>query len=275
MYESVNGAIPVGPPIDSNGLAQQVRGGPAMKVSRKKIMTVEDLAPRLCAAHNVAPLPGQRPCLVFRGLLDPEECAAINTANADAWIENQNLRSGPDAVGARSQFGKHDPDLSAKIWSRIRSHLPEHLDGGVALGLRASWNHARYCPGQWVFAHMDQRMNSEENANDPTVGSRITITIYLDDTYEGAEFVFVKGVKLDGSYEEEHYRPAPGVGDAVLFYQSVDEFAHAVLPLQSGTKTIMRSDVLYQFDTIKDADIGGERVVQLVPGSEELRTPSL
>jgi len=65
------------------------------------------------------------------------------------------------------------------------------------------------------------------------------------------------------------------VGDAVLFYQSVDEFAHAVLPLQSGTKTIMRSDVLYQFDTIKDADIGGERVVQLVPGSEELRTPSL
>ena len=53
-YESVNGPIPEGNPIDANGLAQQVRGGPAMKVSRKKIMTVEDLAPRLCAAHNVA-----------------------------------------------------------------------------------------------------------------------------------------------------------------------------------------------------------------------------
>jgi hypothetical protein len=80
---------------------------------------------------------------------------------------------------------------------------------------------------------------------------------------------------LDGSYEEEHFRPAPKAGDAILFYQAVNEYEHAVLPLISGTKTIMRSDILYKFNSAEEADVGGEKVVQQEAGSKELRTPSL
>ena len=43
-------------------------------------------------------------------------------------------------------------------------------------------------------------------------------------------------------------------GDVVLFCQN--EFEHAVRPLVSGSKTIMRSDVLYKFESVESANMG-------------------
>lgn len=112
---------------------------------------------------------------------------------------------------------------------------------------------------------MDQRGGSRESRDDKTIASRITINVYLDEGYQGGEFAFVKGVRLDGTFEEEILRPEPKAGDVVLFYQGAPEFSHAVHPLATGPKTIMRSDVMYKFVDKESADVGGVNIQPAEP----------
>jgi len=147
---------------------------------------VEDIAPLLCEAHGVEPR-ADRPCLFLRGLLTPEECTELV-----AFSETKHDQAGEPGMGVRSEFTHADSALSAQIWTRLAPFLPAKLDGGAALGLRSTWHHAKYFPGQWVFAHMDQRQTSEEHVQDASVASRITLNLYLDDGYEGSEFIFVR-----------------------------------------------------------------------------------
>jgi len=216
---------------------------------------VKDMAPICCEKWGVE-VRKDRPCLYFQGLLLPEECVSIlSTLGLKHDISPTGFES-----GVRSQFSYPDPDLSKKIYSRISPFLPSHLDGGDAIGLRIEWNHARYFPGQSVFAHMDQRQSSIESSNDPCIASRMSLNVYLDNDYTGGEFIFVSGTRDDGTWEHSHTVLHPKAGDAVIFYQAVPEFSHSVPSLKSGTKTIMRSDVMYRFSSKEQADVGGRLV---------------
>lgn len=218
---------------------------------------VEDLAPHCCGVHGVE-VRADRPCAFYEGLLSAAECAAIEEALGGRHAATAESL----APGARSQFSVEDTELAGRVWGRIKPYLPQEMDGGRAIGLRSRWNHARYLPGQSVFGHMDQRQASAEHAANPNVASRMSLTIYLDDGYEGGEFVFIRGLRMDGSWEETHKTLRPKRGDAVLFYQAVPEFQHAVPPLKAGVKSIMRSDVLYEFPSAEEADVGGTRGVE-------------
>jgi len=220
------------------------------------MVVIEDLAPRLCEVHHVVPRE-DRPCLALRGLLTKEECAEWKEKLQEGFSANSNLNT---YTMARTQFQPDFPELSALVWERLAPHLPAELDGGTAFGLRANWHCATYAPGQWVGAHLDLMSSCAEQKADPTVASRITLTMYLEEDYEGAEFVFVKGIEPHGYWYEEHYRPEPKTGDAILFYQQVQEFEHAVRPLTSGSKTIMRSDVLYKFASVEEAGNAGRHI---------------
>lgn len=217
------------------------------------MMQVQDLAPVLCAAHGVQ-VRADRPCLLVRGLLTEDECSELVE-----FSETKHEKEGEPGMGVRSEFKHSDADLSRRVWERLSPHLPSKLDGGQATGLRSDWHHAKYFVGQWVFAHMDQRQTSTEHLEDPTVASRITLNIYLDDGYRGSEFAFVRTINLDGSWDGEILKPMPKAGDAVLFYQGIMEFAHAISGLEAGTKHISRSDVLYKFATKDEADVGGSK----------------
>jgi hypothetical protein len=225
-------------------------------VDKKATFTVEDMAERCCKAWKVEKR-ADRPCLYFHGLLSKDECKEL----LQGVCKKHEIKARSTEVGERSEFKHDDEKLSKLLWDRIRSQLPEKLDGGTAIGLRTEWHHARYFPGQSVFAHMDQRQTSQEHRKDPTVASRITLNCYLDRDYTGGEFDFVFGVRDDGSWEKTHLQIAPKTGDAVLFYQAVPEFSHAVPAMKTGTKTILRSDVMYRFASEKEADVGGLNVM--------------
>jgi len=215
----------------------------------------EDMSASCCRAWGVK-VSADRPCLFWRGLLTTNECAEI----LSTICSRHDTAPKSLDVGARSEFQHVNPTLSSLLWSRIQPHIPARLDGGTAVGLRASWDHARYFPGQAVFAHMDQRQTSAEHRADPTIASRITLNIYLDEDYKGAEFVFVTGTRDDGTWATTHTTLRPRAGDAVMFYQSVKEFSHAVPPLISGIKTILRSDVMYRFESAAVADVGARHM---------------
>jgi hypothetical protein len=99
------------------------------------------------------------------------------------------------------------------------------------------------------------RQTSAEHRQDPRIASRHSLTIYLDNDYTGGEISFVTGVRLDGTYSGSVMSLRPLPGDAVLFYQGIPEFSHAVAAVK-GIKSIMRSDVMYMFTSAEEADVG-------------------
>merc|ERR1712070_320034 len=120
-------------------------------------------------------------------------------------------------------------------------------------------SHARYLQGQCGFPHMDFRHG--DPGKDPTVASRVSLTVYLDDDYSGGELGFVGALHADGSISGEHSCVKPRAGSAVLFYQGVPQFAHMPHCISRGSKTILRADIMCRFASPVAADVGGPQQI--------------
>lgn len=219
-------------------------------------VVVEDVREQCCKAHHVT-VRDDRPCFWLHNVLSEAECNALLAAAGeyhDCPLSAGDVQTEP---GCRSQFTSQDPELTTLLWERIKDTLPEVLDGGQAFGLVGRVAHARYFSGQVGFPHMDFRHG---NGTDNSVASRISFTVYLNDDYSGGDLGFIGELRMDGTHGGEHSRVHPRQGSAVLFYQGVPEFAHYPHAIESGSKSIMRADVLYQFQDEHAADVGCLRV---------------
>lgn len=136
------------------------------------------------------------------------------------------------------------------MWSRIKHTVPMVLDGGVAAGINTTLNYARYIPGQVGFPHMDYRHNSkagsvgnftDDDLKSGLVVSRLSFTVYINDSYTGGDLSFISELTMDGSIKQDARIP------------------HAIT---SGCKNILRADAMYKFDSVADADAGGVRVLE-------------
>ena len=199
-----------------------------------------NLSPQCYLAHNL-PSRDDRPCLRFENILSTNECGYILRS-----IEAMHSKiCGSIDPGTRSQFSVEDPELSELIWGRIKGFIPSNLDGGIVAGLETNWRHAMYFEGQSVFAHMDFRHYDRE---DECIASRLSFTIYLNESFIEGETAFVLGpIGLDGSHGPIYLKSAPKTGGGILFYQSVPEFLHTAEIVRNGKKYIMRADVMYRF----------------------------
>eukprot|EP01084_Bolivina_argentea_P115594 205539_1 len=212
-------------------------------------MKVINIAPICYKQHNKTVI-SNRPCFVIDNVFTKKECESM--IKSTLYLHETKPTS--LLPGVRSQFSIFDPELSNIVWNRIKHLIPNTLDGGVVIGLQKNWRHARYFPGQSVFAHMDYRHGN--NINECIV-SRLSFTVYLNEDFEGGYTSFVKGMKNDGSFDEEYYKNKPKTGSAIVFYQCVPEFAHNATVVYNGHKSIMRADILYRFSNKTIADVGG------------------
>lgn len=217
---------------------------------------VEDVREQCCKVHGVA-VRKDRPCFWLHNVLSDDECDALVLATLEHHDSPLSADDVETAPGCRSQFTSQDSQLSALLWERIRGSVPQELDGGRACGLMPRIAHARYFTGQVGFPHMDFRHGL---GSDKYIASRISFTVYLNDDYTGGDLGFIGELRMDGTHGGEHLRVHPRKGSAVLFYQGVPEFAHYPHAIESGSKSIMRADVLYQFQDEHAADVGCLRV---------------
>jgi len=219
-------------------------------------VVVEDMRGACCSAHGGCSPTEHQPCMWLHNVLSSEECMAI----LRAIDEHHAIGAYSTATGVRSQFSSLDPNLSTLLWERIRSMIPRTThDGGTAVGLTQRVTHARYLQGQAGFPHIDFRHGDRA---DPTVASRISFTVYLNDDYEGGELSFISMLHDDGSITGEHSTAKPRAGSAVLFFQCLPQFAHLPHAVTAGTKSILRADVMYKFATSDSADVGGLKITQ-------------
>lgn len=118
-----------------------------------------------------------------------------------------------------------DVKLAAFVWALASQHLPGYLDGRQAIAMNERFRYYRYRPGQRFNWHSDapfERANGE--------ASRLSFIIYLNDDFSGGETAVVDTL----------ITPRRGMA---LFFRH--ELPHEGRAVRSGTKYVMRTDVMY------------------------------
>jgi predicted 2-oxoglutarate/Fe(II)-dependent dioxygenase YbiX len=163
--------------------------------------------------------------LTISEVLNPAECS-------DHIARSEQIGYGPapfaDSIDERIRNNERaiidDAGLSALVWSRIKDHVPDVLDGREASGVNERFRYYRYKPGQKFALHRDgffRRENGEE--------SKLTCILYLNDDFAGGETAVKDRVVV------------PRQGTLIFRH----ELLHEGRPVLDGTKYVLRTDVMY------------------------------
>lgn len=167
------------------------------------------------------------------GVLSPSECAAMI-----AKIEEL----GPEAAPITTNVGFvmrpdirnnervifDSPVLAKALFTRIADTLPDPLAGMQPVGANERFRCYRYRPGQRFAPHLDGAFERDEHER-----SLLTFMVYLNDGFTGGETAFLDfGVTA-----------VPRAGSALLFQHRM---LHEGCEVLSGTKYVLRSDVMYR-----------------------------
>jgi hypothetical protein len=175
-------------------------------------------------------------------LFSPDECSAIvSGAAGEPWLP-ATVNSATGRVvepGVRDSFTAvlRDPALAEQMYRRVHPHVPARMSAelgsrgrvlmevaGVHLPVRIY----RYEPGQHFGLHQDQSYFGDEGTK-----SLLTYMVYLNEGFEGGETDF----------PEQQQTIVPKTGTALLFQHML---LHAGRRVASGSKLVLRSDVLYR-----------------------------
>lgn len=119
-----------------------------------------------------------------------------------------------------------DPSLAQSFWDRLKPWCPAAFEPGVtSTGLNERFRFYRYQSEQRFKRHIDGRFKREGEE------SRVTFMIYLNNDYTGGETAF------------DDVTIAPEQGMALCF---IHELKHEGCPVTTGTKYVLRSDVMYR-----------------------------
>lgn len=175
-------------------------------------------------------------------LFSAAECAAIVAgASEHAWlpatVNSATGRVVERVVRDSSTAVLRDPALAADLYRRVRDHVPARMSGEIGgrgrVGMDVAGVHVpvriyRYEPGQHFGLHQDQSYFGEDGTK-----SLLTLMVYLNEDFGGGETDF----------PEQGQLIVPRTGTALLFQHML---LHAGNRVTSGSKLVLRSDVLYR-----------------------------
>ena len=121
-----------------------------------------------------------------------------------------------------------DYALCEQLWNRLKPLAPVGFLNWKPLGLNEMLRYYKYSPGQQFKPHLDgSYQRNEEEA------SFYTFMVYLNDDFEG------------GSTRFQELEVQPEKGTALIFWHRV---LHEGAVLKSGTKYILRTDIMFRKD---------------------------
>ncbi|EDP96714.1 2OG-Fe(II) oxygenase [Kordia algicida OT-1] len=121
-----------------------------------------------------------------------------------------------------------DEAYAAILWNKIKMHVPEQIGYSYAFGLNEMLRFYKYEKGHRFKMHRDGSYRRNE-----TEASQYSFLIYLNDDFDGGETVFRSGTTIH-----------PKKGSALLFLHGL---RHEGAVLKSGTKYVLRTDIMYKF----------------------------
>lgn len=151
----------------------------------------------------------------------------------------------------RIQF--QSPDIAYQIWLRMRSFVPETVGKPPrkALGCSPRIRVYRYTKGQRFGQHVDG------SGDEPGMGGRthFTVLVYLNGGSRETPDLQVKGGETVFWKDHDGRRPAlafPPTRGVCLYHGHGDEcMTHEGAGVESGTKYLLRTDVVYEYDKDK------------------------
>ncbi|HSE97734.1 MAG TPA: 2OG-Fe(II) oxygenase [Blastocatellia bacterium] len=182
--------------------------------------------------------------LTLPGAISIEECRALIAVGEGAGYRPAPIEGrldGPCGFTVRggrdnSRASIDDAALSNALWRRLSRRVPPGRAVRAATGLNERIRFYRYEAGQSFGAHRDGyylRANGER--------SLLTLMIYLNDDFEGGETYFFESRELI----------APEAGKAIVF---AHELWHAGREVTRGRKYILRTDVMYEPESVGSGD---------------------
>lgn len=138
-----------------------------------------------------------------------------------------------------------DVDFAEKIFNKVKNFLPPLLNGWQLHGLNERFRFYLYEAGQTFKPHYD----ASYEVND-WHSSQLTLLIYLNEGYSGGETIFYRDSgMLKPCSETQVASITPKVGQLLIFkHQQLHEGA----PVVAGQKYVLRTDVMYQHQAIKN-----------------------
>jgi len=180
------------------------------------------------------------PCFLLRGVFSGEECARI-IREAEATGFQATGGDYPPSYRDNDRQVRDDAARAQAVFARIRPFLPERLvdaagDGWRLKGLNPRFRFCRYRAGQRFCIHRDGAHAPSDEER-----SHLTCMLYLNDSAEfsgGATRYYAE--RAEGSELLGVVRPEAGT--LIVFDHALWHDGEAV---PSGTKYVMRTDVLY------------------------------
>jgi prolyl 4-hydroxylase len=121
-----------------------------------------------------------------------------------------------------------DVPLAKDLFDRVAAHMPSPLCNMQPVGANERFRCYRYTPGQRFAPHYDGAYERNE-----TERSLLTLIVYLNEGFEGGETGFL----------DYDVTAIPRTGSALLFQHYM---LHEGVSVRSGTKYVLRSDVMYR-----------------------------
>lgn len=147
----------------------------------------------------------------------------------EALVETENGYQRVEGTRNNDRILFTDEKLAVQLFEKAQPYIPQQIGISKAVGLNELFRFYRYKPQQRFKKHHDQSfIRNEEEA------SYYTFMIYLNDNYSGGETIF------------NNCTIKPVQGALLIFLHQLE---HEGAEILSGTKYILRTDIMYKLSS--------------------------
>ncbi|KZT41951.1 hypothetical protein SISSUDRAFT_1069674 [Sistotremastrum suecicum HHB10207 ss-3] len=222
--------------------------------------------------YDVQGVPG---AFVITDVFDKCECESLVSAAEKVGLEPDEPISASalslSSLLAHNFIWLADPTFLSILFARVKPHLPPVIQGGQVKGINARFRLYRYRKGALYRPHIDGAWPSSSSTvvdgqptyvydSDPTLYSRLTFLIYLNDNFDGGCTTFFlpsfqslqsvsTGVSGGGMIEARPVKPLQGAVCVFPHGSAQGSLLHEGSGVDGdGAKYVIRTEVLYEVD---------------------------
>jgi len=177
-------------------------------------------------------------CFLLTNVLSKRECDILINASEKQGFEKAENYCWMYNDRFNDRFMSDDEELAKFLWKRIDPFIPQDIHGWTKNSLNYRWRYCKYGPGQYFGMHADGAFRPT-----PSLSSALTFMLYLNSAGES----FTGGSTNFYTYKDRKLKQevVPAAGTAIVFIQEDNDMIHDGGKLQSGTKYILRSDIMF------------------------------
>ncbi|KAG5653211.1 hypothetical protein H0H81_001688 [Sphagnurus paluster] len=214
-------------------------------------------------------LPGVPGAFIINDVFEDVECRClVDAAEKLGLLPDEPIAGSAtqlSSVLAHNLIWLADTEFLTTLYSRIVPHLPQSIHGGAVKGINARFRLYRYRPGALYRPHIDGAWPAsalDETTtppsyiydSDPTVYSRLTLLIYLNDDFEGGCTTFFLPSPTQGILEARPVKPRTGTVCIFPHGAAKGSLLHEGSGVTQGEKYVIRTEILYEVDKSERVD---------------------